>query len=57
MKQYEDALRKSGFKPKLTYKDSLAPENRNMINRKRKIIWFSSSYTIKMCQQISPKYF
>ena len=39
--QYEDALRKSGFKSKLSYRNSTAPTNKKMISRKRNIIWFN----------------
>ena len=42
--QYEDALRKRGFKSKLTFRDSTAPPNKKMINKKRKIIWFNPPY-------------
>ena len=42
--QYEDALRKSGFKDEFTYKDSPAPINRKLIKRKRKTIWFNPPY-------------
>ena len=42
--QHEDALRKSGFKTKLTYTDSAAPTNKKKISRKRNIIWFNPPY-------------
>ena len=42
--QYEDALRKSGFKSKHTYRHSIAPTNKKMISRKRKTIWFNPPY-------------
>ena len=51
--QYDDALRNSGFKSKLTYKDSTAPTNKKRISRKRKIIWFNFSYNQNVSTNIA----
>ena len=51
--QYEDALRKSGFKTELTYKDSPTPTNREMINGKRKIFWFNPPYNQNVSTNIT----
>ena len=42
--QHEDALRKSGFKSELNYKNSTSPTDKNIISRKRKSIWFNPPY-------------
>ena len=42
--QYEETLKKSGFKTKITYKDSPALTNRKMINKKIIMIWFNPPY-------------
>ena len=51
--QYEDALRKSGFKSKLPYRDSAAPTNKRMISRKRKIVWFNPLYNQNVSTNIA----
>ena len=51
--QYEDALRKSGFKSKLPYRDSTAPTNKRMISRKRKIVWFNPLYNQNVSTNIA----
>ena len=50
---YEDALRKSGFKSKLPYRDSTAPTNKRMISRKKKIIWFNAPYNQNLSTNIA----
>ena len=42
--QHEDALRKSGFKSELNYKNSTSPTDKKIISRKRKSIWFNPPY-------------
>ena len=51
--QYENASRKSGFKSKLTYRDSTAPTNKKMISRKRKITWFNPPYNQNVSTNIA----
>ena len=62
--QYEDALRKSGLKSKLSYRNSTVPTNKEMIIRKRKIIWFNplcnqnvSTNVAKIFLKVSDKHF
>ena len=51
--QYENASRKSGFKSKLTYRDSTAPTNKKMISRKRKFTWFNPPYNQNVSTNIA----
>ena len=53
--QYDDALRNSGFKSKLTYKDSTAPTNKKRSAGKEKLSG-STLHVIKICQKISPEF-
>ena len=50
--QYENTLRKSGFKSELKCKDSTGPTKKKGISRKRKIIRFNPPYN----QNVSTKY-
>ena len=52
-RQYEDALRKSAFESKVTYKDSTSPTSKRMICRKRKIIWFCPPYNQNVSTNIA----
>ena len=51
--QREDALRKCGFKTKLTYTDSAALTNKKEISRKRNIIWFNPPYNQNVSTNIA----
>ena len=51
--QYKDALSKNVFKNELTYKDSPAPTNRKLMNRKREIIWFNALYNKNVSTNIA----
>ena len=55
--KYKDALSKSGSKTKLTHKESSAPNNRKMINRKQKIIWLNPPYNQNFSANIAKIFF
>lgn len=52
---YENALKKSGYNQKLTYKINASPNNRR--NRSRKILWFNPPFNANLKTNLGKQFF
>ena len=56
-KEYQDALKRSGFKHKLTYEDNTGIAHaRKPKNRKRKVIWFNPPYSKSVSTNVGKEF-
>ena len=54
---YERALKNSGYKTKLIYKNSNEASNTNKKNRSRKVLWFTPPYNMAVASKIGKNFF